>query len=111
MSPSARRIVHWAWFPVRAVAGFIARSGKRIAVTVVGFALMAAGLVFLVLPGPGLLLMIAGLAVLATEYVWAQRALNLAKQKARQAKDRILGRTREGDATPEDEGPEENPPG
>jgi hypothetical protein len=35
---------------------------------------------------------IAGLAVLATEYVWAQRLLRIAKQKANQAKDAILGK-------------------
>jgi hypothetical protein len=46
----------------------------------------------LVLPGPGLLLMIAGLAILATEYVWAQRALNFAKRKAQETKDRVLRR-------------------
>jgi hypothetical protein len=33
---------------------------------------------------------IAGLAVLATEYVWAQRALNYAKRKAQEAKDKVL---------------------
>jgi hypothetical protein len=33
---------------------------------------------------------IAGLAVLATEYVWAQRALNFAKRKAQEAKDKVL---------------------
>jgi hypothetical protein len=35
---------------------------------------------------------IAGLAILATEYVWAERMLNLAKAKAEQAKNRVLGR-------------------
>jgi Putative transmembrane protein (PGPGW) len=38
-----------------------------------------------VTPGPGILLIIAGLAVLATEYVWAERLLNLAKHTAGQA--------------------------
>jgi hypothetical protein len=46
----------------------------------------------LVLPGPGLLLIIAGFAILATEYVWAQRALNYAKQKATRAKNKVLGK-------------------
>jgi hypothetical protein len=41
------------------------------------------------LPGPGILLIIAGLAILATEYVWAQRALNFARDKAKQAKDKV----------------------
>jgi uncharacterized protein (TIGR02611 family) len=86
------RIVHWVWFPFRVTVRFITRNGKRIAVSVAGLALVAVGLAMLVLPGPGLLLIIAGLAVLATEYVWAERMLNLARQKAEQAKNRVLGR-------------------
>ncbi|HJU57824.1 MAG TPA: PGPGW domain-containing protein [Actinomycetota bacterium] len=84
------RIAHWVWFPFGVTVRFIARNGKRIGVSIVGFALVAAGLVMLVLPGPGLLLIIAGLAILATEYVWAQRALNFAKQKAGQARNKVL---------------------
>ena len=33
----------------------------------------------LVLPGPGMVVIIAGLAILATEYVWAERMLAAAK--------------------------------
>ena len=44
----------------------------------------------------------AGLAVLATEYVWAQRLLRIAKEKASQAKDAIL---RKRDEPNEEEGP------
>jgi len=84
------------WFPFGVVLRFTARSGKRIAVTVVGFVLLLAGIVMIVTPGPGILLIIAGLAVLATEYVWAERLLNLAKQKAAQAKDTITRRGRTG---------------
>jgi uncharacterized protein (TIGR02611 family) len=86
------KIVRWAWFPFGVTVRFLTRNGKRIAVTVAGLVLVAAGLVLLVLPGPGMLLVILGLAVLATEYVWAQRMLNFAKRKAEQAKDKVLGR-------------------
>ncbi|HLB62494.1 MAG TPA: PGPGW domain-containing protein [Actinomycetota bacterium] len=82
----------WVRFPLRAVARFIARSGKRIAVTLAGFALILVGL-FLSLPGipgPGVLVMIGGLAVLATEYVWAERMLNVIKAKAEQAKQKAI---------------------
>jgi uncharacterized protein (TIGR02611 family) len=94
MSHALNRVVHWVWFPFGVVLRFIARSGKRIAVTVAGFVLLVAGIVMMVTPGPGILLIIAGLAVLATEYVWAERMLNLAKQKAVQAKDTITRRNR-----------------
>jgi Putative transmembrane protein (PGPGW) len=83
---------HPAVAPFTMVVRFIRRSGKRIAVTIAGFLVIIAGAALLVLPGPGLLVIIAGLAILATEYVWAQRLLKLAKEKANQAKDAVLGR-------------------
>lgn len=61
----------------------IGRSTKRIAVAVLGTALISVGLVLLVLPGPGLLLIVAGLAVLATEYAWARAALDATKRRLR----------------------------
>jgi uncharacterized protein (TIGR02611 family) len=78
---------HPAFAPIKAVGLFIQRSGKRIAVTVVGFAVLLAGVAMLVLPGPGIVVIIAGLAILATEYVWAERMLAEAKRRAVQAKD------------------------
>jgi len=81
---------HPAFVPVKAVGRFIQRSGKRIAVTVAGFAVLLAGVALLVLPGPGWLLIFIGLAILATEYVWAERLLKTAKRKAEQAKDAVL---------------------
>jgi len=86
----------------RELLTFILRSGKRIAVLVVGLALMAGGIVMLVLPGPGLLLIIAGLAVLATEFAWAESMLDKAKKQAAKAKDtatRTWRRRRGGDVT------------
>lgn len=70
---------------------FILRSGKRIAVLVIGVALVVGGVAMLVLPGPGLLLIIAGLAVLATEFVWAEVLLDRAKTQAAKAKDKATG--------------------
>jgi len=80
------------WFPFGVTLRFIGRNGKRIAISVAGLVLLLLGLAMMVLPGPGILFIIAGLAVLATEYVWAQRMLNYTKQKAEQAKNRVLGR-------------------
>ena len=87
-------VARWVWFPFGVTIRFIARNGKRIAVSIVGFALVLAGLVMLILPGPGILVIIAGLAVLATEYVWAEIALNFAKRKASEAKDRVLRKSK-----------------
>lgn len=75
----------------RAVLRFIARSGKRVGITIVGLALIAAGAVMMVTPGPGLLALVAGLAVLATEYAWAERMLDRVKDRTRRTVKRIRG--------------------
>ena len=86
-----------------AVMFFVGRSGKRMAVTVVGLALVLAGLAGVVLPLlPGPVLIIAGLAVLATEYVWARRALETARRKAYRARARAKERRqRRRDTSPD----------
>lgn len=55
---------------------------KRSAVTLLGSLLLLLGIAMMVLPGPGILVIVAGLAVLATEYVWAQRLLKRARTEA-----------------------------
>lgn len=67
------------------VARFLVRSSKRIAVTVIGGVLVLGGLAMLVLPGPGILVVVAGFAVLGTEYAWAAAALERTKRTATQA--------------------------
>ncbi len=68
------------------------RSGWQATVTVVGFGLLGLGVVLLFLPGPGLLVVIAGLAVLGTQFAWAERALRRVKQRARRAREAARGR-------------------
>jgi hypothetical protein len=63
------------------------QSVKRFAVTIIGVGLLLVGVGLMVLPGPGILLIVAGLAVLATEYVWAQRLLVRAKDRAEQVQE------------------------
>jgi uncharacterized protein (TIGR02611 family) len=66
---------------------------KRSAVTVAGGALIIGGVALMVLPGPGILLVVAGLAVLATEYVWARRVLGRAKKEAEHAQEQAVSST------------------
>ena len=51
----------------------------RLCVGVVGGLVIAFGLVTIPLPGPGWLTVIAGLFVLATEFMWAERLLDFTK--------------------------------
>lgn len=53
----------------------------RIAVTVVGVAVIAGGIVLLPLPGPGWLIIFTGLGLLATEYEWAARLLRWTRRR------------------------------
>lgn len=78
----------------RAVLRFISRSGKRIGVTILGFLFLLAGGIMLVTPGPGAVAIIAGLAILATEYTWAEVMLDKVKAKAKLAGDAVRTRTR-----------------
>ena len=47
----------------------------RAAVVLAGFVVVLVGLAMIPLPGPGLLVIAAGLAVLALEFAWAERLL------------------------------------
>jgi len=60
---------------------------KRFTVTIVGVALLLLGAAMMVLPGPGILVIVGGLAVLATEYVWARRMLKTARAKAEEVQE------------------------
>jgi uncharacterized protein (TIGR02611 family) len=62
---------------------------KSVAVAVVGGALTLAGVALLVLPGPGFVLVAAGLAILATRFTWAARPLAYAKDKAQVGMDEV----------------------
>ena len=58
---------------------------RRIAVTVVGTVILAVGVVLLVAPGPGLVVIALALAVFAVEYQWARRNLAAVQARARSA--------------------------
>ena len=73
---------------------WIGRNSWRVLVTVVGFSLIALGLVLLVFPGPGLLVIVAGFAVLATQYAWARTALEVTKRRAQGAAARVRRRAK-----------------
>ncbi|AUS32178.1 TIGR02611 family protein [Rhodococcus erythropolis] len=53
----------------------------RIGVGVVGTIVFAAGIVAIPYPGPGWLIVFAGLGILASEFAWAHRLLHFAKAR------------------------------
>lgn len=52
---------------------------KKFFIALMGGTVVLIGVAMIVLPGPGLLVIAGGLAVLATEFIWAKRALRHAR--------------------------------
>ena len=76
---------------------------RRLIVTIIGIALLAVGLVLLALPGPGILVVLAGLAVLGSEYDWAQDIFSWARKRVSRTAQRFRARGgREVTTSPDD---------
>ncbi|AKJ14334.1 membrane protein [Streptomyces incarnatus] len=71
----ARRLLHLSW---------------QVGVFVVGLGVVVAGVVMLPLPGPGWVVIFGGMAIWATEFVWAQLVLRWTKRKVTEAAQRAL---------------------
>jgi uncharacterized protein (TIGR02611 family) len=52
---------------------------KKFFIALMGGTVVLMGVAMLVLPGPGALVIAGGLAILATEFIWARRAMRKAK--------------------------------
>ncbi|MER5553331.1 TIGR02611 family protein [Streptomyces sp. NPDC002793] len=75
--------------------GFIRKSkllhlSWQVGIFVVGLAVVGAGVAMLVLPGPGWLVIFGGMAIWATEFVWAQIVLRWTRRKVTEAAQRAL---------------------
>ena len=62
---------------------------RRILILFVGSTVLLFGMLLLVLPGPGILVIIVGLAILATEFAWAEALLRRARKHAELVVERI----------------------
>lgn len=58
---------------------------RRIAITVVGLVILSVGIVLLVAPGPGLLVILLAFVIFALEYEWARRRLRGIRERAMSA--------------------------
>ncbi|MFD8232100.1 TIGR02611 family protein [Streptomyces sp. NPDC059696] len=71
----ARRALHVSW---------------QVGVFIIGLAVVVAGIIMLPLPGPGWVVIFGGMAIWATEFVWAQLVLRWTKRKVTEAAQRAL---------------------
>ena len=60
---------------------------RKVAVAFVGAAVLLFGVALIVLPGPAIVVIPLGLAILAKEFPWARRLLDRVKQPARRLAD------------------------
>ena len=67
------------------------RNARKVVVLIVGVAVVLAGVALLALPGPGMIVIIVGLLILATEFDWAQRWLDYAVEKVAGATTKAQG--------------------
>ena len=66
------------------------RQAKRLIKIVIGFTALLFGCIMILTPGPGLVTILAGLAILGTEFVWARKLMKRFKQEANNAKNSFL---------------------
>ncbi|GAA3865915.1 TIGR02611 family protein [Streptomyces sedi] len=62
----------------------------QVGVFIVGLVVVVVGIIMLPLPGPGWLVIFAGMAIWATEFVWAQLVLRWTKRKVTEYAQRAL---------------------
>lgn len=61
--------------------GSVYRRGRRISVAILGGIVLLFGIIAIPYPGPGWLIVFAGLGILSTEFEWAKRVLGFARTK------------------------------
>jgi uncharacterized protein (TIGR02611 family) len=66
------------------------QQAKRLLKIVFGFTLLAAGIVMIVTPGPGWVVIFFALGVLAAEFVWARRLLNRLKEQGERIRKTVF---------------------
>lgn len=62
---------------------------RKVFVFIVGMTVLLLGLIMVVLPGPALLFLPLGLAILATEFVWAKKLKDRFKKQLQALKKEI----------------------
>lgn len=79
---------------VRRVLTHTYRGARKLVVALVGGTVLLLGAAMLVLPGPALLVIPIGLAILAIEFAWARRWLHRVKERSKSALTSLNNRTR-----------------
>lgn len=73
--------------PVSGERMWLVRMVRRLIVFVLGFSVLLVGVVMIVAPGPAFVVIPLGLAILATEFVWARVILESLKKRLLRPKE------------------------
>jgi uncharacterized protein (TIGR02611 family) len=76
---------------LRKTAEITYRVARRVVVSLVGVTVILIGVVMLVTPGPGTLVIPLGLAILGLEFAWARRWLRAIRERGKEALTRVRG--------------------
>jgi tellurite resistance protein TerC/cation:H+ antiporter len=66
------------------------KQAKRLITVVIGFTIVLVGIIMLVTPGPGLVAIVLGLALLGTEFVWAKKLMKRFEHHANNVKNTFV---------------------
>lgn len=77
--------------PVSEFLGITYRWARRCAIALVGGTVVLIGILMIVLPGPAVVVIPAGLAILALEFAWARIWLRRVRETGGQVRDRVWG--------------------
>lgn len=73
----------------RRLAQMTLRQARRLVIAVIGGTVLLIGIVMLVTPGPAIIVIPMGLAILAIEFAWARRLLRRFKDTGEAARQRL----------------------
>ena len=62
------------------------KHAKRLVVLVIGSTILAVGIAMIVLPGPAVVVIPIGLAMLASEFIWARKQMVAARERIERMK-------------------------
>ena len=98
------------WARVEPLLQVLARAVRRGGVFLVGMILLVAGAAMLVLPGPGIAVILLGLVVLSAEFQWAKRVLTWFRERFTDIKHQAKARMPGADRRPPGGGPTRDRP-
>ena len=76
-----RAVAYWQAFPAPI---------RKVLAASVGAFIFIVGLALLVLPGPGIAVIVLGLAILATEFTWAQCSMHHVKRHGNRVRNTVF---------------------